>query len=78
MIRIILVICTLCSLAWSEEGSENVSVDAEREAVFVQRAKKRLYPGGRDEEDLKVQTQVVNPSRKLAPQAEIREEIADE
>ena len=31
------------------------------------RARKRLYPGGRDEEPLKVQAQLVNPSRKMGP-----------
>jgi hypothetical protein len=78
MLRIALILTLLCSSGWAQEGSEAVTTDPEREAVFIQRAKKRQYPGGRDEEDLKVQSQVVSPQRKLAPQAEIREEPEDE
>lgn len=51
--------------------------DEAREAEIALKAKKRLYPGGRDEEDLKVQAQLVTPTRKIAPQAEIREEVEE-
>lgn len=78
MLRIVLMISFIYSSVWAQEAVEMANGDPEREAVFVQRAKKRQYPGGRDEEDLKVQSQVVNPPRKLAPQAEVREEVSDE
>jgi hypothetical protein len=32
-----------------------------------EKVKHRTYPGGQDESDLKVQAQLVNPSRKMAP-----------
>lgn len=41
-----------------------------------ERAKRRLYEGGKDEEDLKVQTHLVNPTRKLGPD-NIDEEAED-
>lgn len=34
------------------------------------RAQKRLYPGGRDEESLKVQSQLPQVTRKMGPAAE--------
>lgn len=52
---------------------QSVQIDEAKEAEFAQRAKKRLYPGGRDEADLKVQSQLTSPVRKLAPQAELAE-----
>lgn len=51
-----------------------VQYDEAKEAEIALKAKKRLYPGGRDEEDLKVQSQLTTPPRKLAPQAEIQAE----
>jgi hypothetical protein len=53
-------------------------VDESKEAEIAQKVKKRLYPGGRDEGDLKVQAQLITPARKLSPQAEIKEEAAAE
>lgn len=84
LIRVFLVFSLLLSMtavnAWSQdrELAEEPQYDEAREAEIAQRAKKRLYPGGRDEEDLKVQSQVSTPSRKLAPQAELKEETVEE
>lgn len=82
MIRVFLVlsflISTLSFSAGAQEVVETPKYDEAREAEVAHRAKKRLYPGGRDEEDLKVQSQLVVPSRKLAPQAEIKEEVIEE
>jgi hypothetical protein len=44
----------------------NESQDAE----IVQRARHRAYPGGRDESELAVQSQMTTPTRKITPQAE--------
>ncbi|KYG61445.1 hypothetical protein AZI86_17180 [Bdellovibrio bacteriovorus] len=52
--------------------------DEAKEAEIAVKAKKRLYPGGRDEEELKVQSQLTTPVRKLAPQAEVKEESSEE
>lgn len=83
MIRVFLVLSLVFwgvgLKAWSQETTATESqVDEAREAEIAQKAKKRMYPGGRDEEDLKVQSQVTNPVRKLAPQAEIKEEPVEE
>ncbi|MNL04051.1 hypothetical protein D3C87_1246100 [compost metagenome] len=64
------------SLAHAQEAGSQY--DEAKEAEIEVKAKKRLYPGGRDEGDLKVQAQVITPVRKLAPQAEVKEESADE
>ncbi len=83
MIRLFLVSVLMTSFFAAKAHAEEVMAgavrDESKEAELAQRAKKRLYPGGRDEGDLKVQAQVTNPTRKLAPQAEIQnEEPAEE
>ncbi|HEY1080125.1 MAG TPA: hypothetical protein VGE46_08505 [Bdellovibrio sp.] len=82
MIRVFLFMFLLISTtsipAFAQESSESPQYDEAREADFAQKAKKRLYAGGRDEEDLKTQSQVATPTRKLAPQAEIKEEPSEE
>lgn len=82
-IRVFLVFSLLSSMvalnAGSQEGEPaGPQYDEAHEAEITQKAKKRLYPGGRDEEDLKVQSQVSTPIRKLAPQAELKEESVEE
>ena len=66
------------TVAQAEEVPAGSVYDEAKEADLAAKAKKRLYPGGRDEGDLKVQAQVMTPARKLAPQAEVKEESADE
>lgn len=66
------------SYAHAEEVLAGSQYDEAKEAELQQKAKKRLYPGGRDEGDLKVQAQLMTPARKLAPQAEVKEESVDE
>lgn len=83
MIRVFFVLFLLTSSvgfkAWAqEETTEQPKYDEAREAEIAQKAKKRLYPGGRDEEELKVQSQLSTPTRKVAPQAEIKEESVEE
>lgn len=46
---------------------------AEDELVYKQKARKRLYPGGRDEESLRVQIQMSQPTRKMGPATEAPE-----
>lgn len=62
----------------AQQQAEAPQYDENKEAEIAQRAKKRIYAGGRDEEDLKVQSQISTPVRKLAPQAEIKEEPVEE
>ncbi len=67
---------TAASIATGQ--TQDAQVDEAREAEISQKVKKRLYPGGRDEEDLRVQAELVTPSRKMAPQAEVKEEDISE
>ncbi|KHD87228.1 MAG: hypothetical protein OM95_15740 [Bdellovibrio sp. ArHS] len=82
MIRVFLVLLLLTSLTgfqtFAQESSAESQYDEAREAEIAQKAKKRIYPGGRDEEDLKVQSQLTTPVRKLSPQAEVKEEATEE
>ncbi len=43
-----------------------------------ERAKRRVYPGGQDEADLKVQAQLLSPTRKIAPVVEDTSEPVSE
>lgn len=49
--------------AQNTSGKEATSNSPTVSAEEREKAKKRLYPGGRDEEPLQVQTQLANPSR---------------
>ena len=71
---VVFMISTLFLLQVSAQENGGAPYDAAKEAEVAVKAKKRLYPGGRDEEDLKVQAQLVTPARKFAPQTEIRPE----
>lgn len=46
---------------------------AEDEQLYKQKARQRLYPGGRDEEPLRVQIQMSQPTRKMGPATEAPE-----
>lgn len=82
MIRIFLVLFVFVSLdirCFAADSALGGPVDESKEIEIAKKAKKRDYPGGRDEADLKVQSQVITPARKLAPQAELKnEEPAEE
>lgn len=84
MVRMTLLVLALsCTFGAAAHAVEEVPAgsqyDEAKEAEIAKAAKKRDYPGGRDESDLKVQSQVVTPVRKLAPQAELKnEEPAEE
>ena len=54
----------------ANENLAGRNYDEAREAEITQKSHRRLYPGGRDEADLKVQTPLNNPVRKLAPTGE--------
>lgn len=56
---------------WSQTPSSGVNpLLTPQETEIRQKAKKRLYPGGRDEEPLKVQAQILAPIRKVNPASE--------
>lgn len=56
----------LFEAAMAVEGNE----DPVKEKEIVQRVKRRQFPGGVDEADLKVQTPLPTPVRKIAPSAD--------
>lgn len=58
----------------SEQGQHVLMTPYELEVQDV--ARKRLYPGGRDEEPLKVLSQLPQPVRKMGPATEAPEEDA--
>ena len=67
------LLCAMMALtlltAWSFE-SRTPQAENERDEQVAARAKGRLYPGGPDEKDLKVQDPLPVPTRKMAPTAE--------
>lgn len=52
--------------------------DEARETEINQKAQRRLYPGGKDEVDLKVQAQLVAPVRKMTPTGDVPNDSASE
>lgn len=51
--------------AQSPSEPQFIERDIQSEASKAEVARKRLYPGGRDEEDLKVQQTLIPPTRRL-------------
>jgi hypothetical protein len=82
MMRVFLVLAAmtlgLSQIAVAQDAVSVPRVDEAKEAEMAMKAKKRLYPGGRDEEELKVQAQLTTPVRKVSPQAEVKEEPSEE
>jgi len=80
ILLLIFAISTLSSV-WAkaqDSAANGNNYDEGKEAELAMKAKKRLYPGGKDEDDLKIQAQLVTPVRKLSSQAELKEEPATE
>lgn len=59
-------------------GSNDSSKELDEEAKIREIAKKRLYPGGQLEQDLKVSNQVYVPERKIANKKSTKENEAQE
>lgn len=81
MLRSFLVlVVVIFGVVWQAQAQESEApqYDEAKEAEISMKAKKHEYPGGRDEEDLKVQSQLTTPTRKLAPQAEVKDEPSEE
>lgn len=60
---------TMSCLAEAQVESQSPLMSPE-EIKTLEKARKRSFPGGRDEESLKVQTQLPVPNRKMAPATE--------
>jgi hypothetical protein len=65
------------SIVHAEEVIAGSVYDESKESEVVQKARRRIYPGGRDEGDLVVQSQLTAPTRKIAPQIEGSEHADD-
>jgi len=55
-----------------------IVIDEKKEAELALKAKKHLYPGGKDEDDLKVQSALNKPARKISPTVEDKSEAINE
>ncbi len=63
-------ICVFSQTVCAEEVIAGSIYDQAKESEILQKARRRAYPGGRDEGDLAVQPQLIAPVRKMAPQTE--------
>lgn len=74
--RFLIAILMLLGGRWAgaaETQQTHALMTPEEQEVQI-RAKKRLYPGGRDEDPLKVQSQLPSVTRKMGPATEAPEE----
>jgi hypothetical protein len=55
---------------WAADSDQTHALMTTEEQEIHERAKKRIYPGGRDEEPLKVQAQLQLANRKMGPATE--------
>lgn len=65
--RVLIFLMSLVLVPVFATAEMNQSVDqmSEKEMVIQEKARKRLYPGGRDESDLIIHPQAIIASRKL-------------
>ncbi len=75
-----LLFCVVLLAGWigraAVEADQTHALMTSEEQEIHQRAKKRTYPGGRDEEILQVQSQLQPANRKMAPATEAPAEDA--
>lgn len=62
---VVLFLFLVPSIGQAEVLNRNADQLSEKEMVLQEKARKRLYPGGRDEEDLIVHPQAIVAQRKL-------------
>ncbi len=72
LLKYILIIAILASTNFihAQNRSSVPQVDESKEAEVAQKVKKKLYPGGKDETELKVQPALSKPIRKITPTVE--------
>lgn len=73
-IYIALVILLSCHFGFAAETTHTHALMTSEEQEIHTRARKRLYPGGRDEDPLKVQSQLPQVTRKMGPAMEAPED----
>lgn len=84
---IIVIIQMICiTLSWAQAPSDQVQsknqeaegLDSSSDYLIVERARKRLYAGGGDEEDLQVQSHLLKPKPKKSDEFEVEEAPAQQ
>ncbi len=72
LLKYILIVAVLVSTNFihAQNRSAVPVVDESKEAEVAQKVKKKLYPGGKDETELKVQPALGKPIRKITPTVE--------
>lgn len=74
-LRFLLVLgFAILPLVTKAQSNQAASVDTEVSEEERTKAKKRLYPGGRDEEPLQVQQQLVNPTKTAVSAEDLHDE----
>lgn len=66
------------SVGHAEEVIAGSVYNESKEAEVAQKARRRTYPGGQDEGDLVVQSELTAPTRKISPQAAESENSGDD
>ncbi len=74
----ILLLFSLMAQAQAQALRAQENQNSSYQEEIQERAKRRVYPGGQDEADLKVQTQLISPTRKIAPVVEDTSEPVDQ
>ena len=72
ILSLILWFFSLAAFAAVEADQTHALMTPEEQEIHL-RAKKHLYPGGKDEDPLKVQSQLSQASRKMGPATEAPE-----
>lgn len=68
--KIVLSFIFLCGPASAQTTAKASSTAALYQEDVMEKARKKNYPGGKDESDLKVQSQLPTAQRKVAPTIE--------
>ena len=71
--RLFFILMTLFQIEFAlaaDTPQQTHALMTQQEQDIHMRAKKRLYPGGRDEDSLKVQSQLPQVTRKMGPATE--------
>ena len=72
---LVLVAIGISEFTWAQKrDSATIKYDSAREEEIAQRAKRRIYPGGKDESELKVQPALTKPTRKINPSVDESQE----
>lgn len=74
LLALIMMWTGFAPMSWAQDAQGTHALMTPEEQDIHLRAKKRLYPGGRDEDSLKVQSQLPQATRKMGPATEAPEE----